>query len=77
MLADALTLGLTLCDAAREEALEPEVFLDFLVFFGGIAIARLACRRGVTATTTTSSRRSPETNKKRFECSDFNRGVSD
>jgi hypothetical protein len=78
VLADALTLGLTLCDAAREEALEPEVFLDFLVFFGGIAIARLACRRGVTTTTTTtSSRRSPETNKKRFECIYLNRGFSD
>ena len=50
VLADALTLGLTLCDTERESALEPEEFLDFtfLDFFGGIAIARLACRRGVT-----------------------------
>jgi len=53
VLADALTLGLTLCDTEREEALEPEGFLDFLDFFDGIAIARVACRRGVTTMTTT------------------------
>ncbi len=65
VLADALTLGLTLCDTAREEALEPEDFLDFLDFFGAIASAR-ASRRGVTRDGRRGdelSRRSPETQK--------------